>query len=442
MDREWVVNADLEVRDEATAPILPSRVEALGLLRASLGIGYGPVLLTGEAGAGKSWLWQRLMGESETRVLAIDLAPATEPEALYRTIGHRLGLSERRSLTAERLALGEHLRERAEDGRSWTLVLDEAHTGSDAVLEEVRILSNRLGRPDGFAGLILVGQTGLARRLTSQPLEGLGTRLAARIHLRPIDADEARELLTRQWRERAWSTMEIETLHRDAAGNPRRLLRLAQARLGRGALAIMPSPAPLAVRETNGNGRNGKGQVKEEPEAVSRPVAAAVVPTEPPRQTGSQRPMPLLGSSKPPIHVEDGLIEVGWDPTRVDDEAELAPARKEPMGASVDVAHRSGPGLMSAGASLEGSEETIDDHYAALQAWNEWAQNQGRAPVPPTVPPADSLPSDLHDAAEEELKADGATPQASGSNVWVEGPDSFAPYSQLFSRLRPSKDPG
>jgi hypothetical protein len=162
-------------------------------------------------------------------------------------------------------------------------------------------------------------------------------------------------------------------------------------------------------------------------------------PMIPPAPSAVARAAPLLGPAKPPIVEEDGLIEVGWEPTAAesDDEAGV-------LGASVEVstAGRSGARTVAAAGAKDGVEEPVNDHYAALQAWNEWARNQGRGPANPPLSPAELLPADLAEAAEEELKADGAPPLGSGSNVWAEGPDSFAPYSQLFSRLRPSKDAG
>ncbi len=163
-------------------------------MRAAIEARTGPVLLTGEAGVGKTWLWHRLRSEmpGSWRWVSVDLSPANDPAEFYRLIGYGLGLSGADRPDASRLALAEFLQEGAVDGKRWVLVVDEAHSVSAAVLEEVRILANRLGHSDGFGALILVGQTALARRLATRPLAALAARLSAQVHLRPLDADEAR----------------------------------------------------------------------------------------------------------------------------------------------------------------------------------------------------------------------------------------------------------
>src|SRR5262249_1291601 len=86
------------------------------------------------------------------------------------------------------------------------------------------------------------------------------------------------------------------------------------------------------------------------------------------------------------------------------------------------------------GYALE-SEETISDHYAALQAWNEWAGNQGRVSAPST---AEGTPAPIT----PDLDAESPSPPLSpgSSDVWAEGQQEFAPYSQLFSRIRQRRD--
>lgn len=360
MDRDWS-------RDRAeSGPVLPSRRAALEALRRAVATGSGPALLTGEPGAGKTWLVGRLRRESEgrgpdaPRWLAVDLAPTTNPADLLRSIAVGLGLLTDGQPTAGalRLALTDCLTERSTDSRRWALVIDEAHLATPEVLEEVRVLSNRLGQPDGFAALVLVGQTSLARRLATRPLAALEARLSARVHLDPIDADEARALLGP-----GLDDAEVERRHRDAAGNPGRLLRQARS---------VTAPGP-------------RRSIRVEP---AQPVPPPSVP---------------LVQARPPLLVEDGLIEVGWD-----SEPEDTPG---PVGEASPAPHDATPPT----APAPPVDEVVDDPYAALQAWNEWSANQGRL-----GPGAGGEASALRD----------------NPNLRAEGQEEFAPYSQLFSRRR------
>src|SRR5690242_3012115 len=93
---------------------LPTRAAALAECRAGLEAGGGPVLVTGEAGVGKTWLARALAdGTGDRRWAAVDLTPATGPADLFRAIGQALGLPIPDTLGAARQALAEDLAERA-----------------------------------------------------------------------------------------------------------------------------------------------------------------------------------------------------------------------------------------------------------------------------------------------------------------------------------------
>ncbi len=114
------------------------------------------------------------------------------------------------------------------------------------------------------------------------------------------------------------------------------------------------------------------------------------------------------------------MIEVGWD------------AEPEALTAVDTVTP---PPVLGPADEERSVEERVDDHYAALQAWREWARNQNRsAEAPAAKEVTDSL-----DPSEPDLLPDEPLAEAR-PNVWVEGQHSFAPYGQLFSRMRPSKD--
>jgi len=383
----------------AVGRALPSRLAALGLCRAALAAEEpGPVLLTGEAGSGKTWLGNRLIDgwAADRRWLAVDLAPTSDPADLHRALGRGLGLPD---CARTRGGLAEFLAEADDDGRRWSLMVDEAHNASAEVLEELRLLSNRLGRPGGFAALLLMGQTRLARRLGTIPLAAMAARIAARVHLRPIDADEGRDLLAGRFPGRPWGGAEADHLHREAGGNPRRLLRLA---------------APLAARA---------GSLAAPPD---RPESIGTIPG-PTLLPGSR-----LGASRPPLRVEDGLIEVGWDGPE--------PAA-EPATEAATVPSAVTQDIELPSELTVGDKEVVHDHYAALQAWNEWARNQGRQPAVGvessalTADPSEPEPEPEPEPDEE------SRPYPGDTNVWADEQHGFAPYSQLFSRLKQAANP-
>ncbi|HWE38035.1 MAG TPA: AAA family ATPase [Isosphaeraceae bacterium] len=375
---------------EAETLLLPSRADALDTCRAALAAADGPVLVTGAAGTGKTWILGPLAAGHAGRLewVPIDLPPTAGSADLFAAIAGALGFGELQGddLRSIRGRLAEFLAERAEDGRRLALAIDEAHNASLEALEDIRLISNRLGRPDGFEALVLLGQTPLGRRLATPGLEALAARLSSRVHLGPIDADEAALLLNDRRQGRPWPIAEVERLHRQAAGNPRRLLRLAA------------SPRPPVVD-------------------LSRTSTTSPKPEPAP----SRATIPLIGEARPPLRVEEGLIEVGWDPGLESRNEAQAVADTSPASPVAETVER------------------IDDHYAALQAWDEWARNQGRQPALALRPaPEREFRREDESAVEPVEAVPGPVP--GHPNVWAEGEQPFAPYSQLFSRLKHSRD--
>ncbi len=355
----------------------------------------GPILITGEAGVGKTWLARRIAAEVREPLswIMVDMTPAVDATDLLRLITHKLGLETRGSLGQLRLELADFLQERAGDGRCWGLVIDELHLATTEVLEEIRVLSNRLNMTDGFASIILIGQSSLARRLSTRTLASLEDRLVLRVHLRPLDVDEAQQLLERAGVRTPEDVDEIDRRHCSARGNPRQLLRqtprVSNPAPARKSQAPVPQPAP-------------QRSVREE------------IPTS------TQTPSARIGETKPPLRVEDGLIEVGWS---ADNDSEIPP---DSIPEKLEQ-----PGL---------AEETIQDHYAALQAWQEWETNQPLSSAEGSAADASLDVSAVFGDPNERAKSNTEEAESSLGNVRVEGEHGFAPYSQLFSRMKQAND--
>ncbi len=388
---------------------------ALNLCRLALpcaerdGSASGPVLLTGEAGAGKTWLWRQLEAEPEAagRWVGVDLTPANDPRDFYRLIAHELGLDGAvgPDPAASRVGLVDFLAARLAEGERVGLVVEEAHNLSAEVWEEVRVLANRLDRPGGFAGMLLVGQTALAARFSTRPFAAIEARLAARVHLGPIDVAEAKQLLDHARPGHSWDGEEVEALHRDASGNPRRLLRMVrQAPSPRRAARVVEPPAIA----------------RPAPAELPRPVPAPT-PAQVPDPIQATRNSPLTGPERPPIRVEENMIEVGWSPD------DLATSKDEP--------DDGGPRRLSPTVPVQGGEEAVRDHYAALQAWREWAENQAGPAPKAATPPAFEDDEDEIEDDEPEL------PAPVRPTVRAEGEQKFAPFGHLFSKMAQAIEP-
>ena len=69
------------------------------------------------------------------------------------------------------------------------------------------------------------------------------------------------------------------------------------------------------------------------------------------------------------------MIEVGWEPTR-DLYSSSEPEVLELSGNTEPAME-----LLERPRAFPEGDEPVDDHYAALRAWSEWAKNQGRVPL-------------------------------------------------------------
>lgn len=450
MDRVWAGTngaSDLSRRSPSEDFALPSRGEAIVAVRPAIEAQVGPVLMTGEAGVGKTWLWRRLQSEMSPnwRWSVLDVPPVIDPAALYHLIGHGLGLPASAVADEARLALADFLREANADGVRWALVLDEAHNGSAMLFEEVRLLANRLGRPDGFSAMLLVGQTSLACRLATRPLKSLAVRLAAHVHLRCLDVAEARALLNCLLPTLGWDEPTLERHHRDAGGNPRGMLLAARYAIASPGRRLLERP-------------------RTDPTLPPVRPRLATDAADNPREIWGT---PIVGPMRPPLRVGDGMIEVGWEPSP-DAGAEagaepgsttaIAPSPL-PVTESIDapvppVAPVRSPMVgrphLETDPDPEPEPETdpetetvepIEDHYAALQAWNDRSRNQDR--VLPAGTRDDTM-EPVSPAGGADLEADvDPLPDMHGQphpSVWIEGQHGFAPYGQLFSRLRQARD--
>jgi len=418
-----------------------SRRDALARLRKNISQGGSEVaLLTGEPGTGKTWLWRRLVQElpANWRWLSVDMSEALDALEFLRLIGHGLGIKAGDRLGAVRLELARALQDDSSDGRSWLLVVENAQNASSQVWNEIQALAHAMEASEGFTALVLVGPTELTRLLGTRRLTALATRMRTHVHLLSLDLDESLELAKSRGDLQNPDRSSLEELHRDSRGNPRRLLQL----LGNGiwataapavtsqpaALPRLPEPPaqPVAAR----SGTTAEPVSRAIPAPDRGPVASALESPATAQQSRPPAAAPLV-PSRPPLRVEEGLIEVGWGGSLEAEEAVSA-------GDSIE------PTVAVPPACEEGelpSEEMIEDHYAALQAWTEWAKNRGRASSPNAPAASDqAVREQMADATTGTALEEQDTEEAFvPPGLRAELQHDHAPYSQLFSRLRQSK---
>ena len=208
---------------------------AIAHLTYGLAQGEGFIIVTGEVGAGKTTLIERLLCQIDHDTYAVARINTTQVsgEDLFHLAMAGFGMNEPDATKATLLLrFEEMLRYYLTVDRRCLLIVDEVQNLSLAALEELRMLSNIT--EDGRVSLqtILMGQPNFRRMLVSPDFDQLRQRVLASCHLGPLQAEETRayiehRLVTVGWRGLpGWDDAAFAAAHVYSGGIPRRINRL------------------------------------------------------------------------------------------------------------------------------------------------------------------------------------------------------------------------
>lgn len=179
----------------------PRHEEVLSKLMRAIRGRMGLMVLTGEAGTGKTVLLERL-GDylaAESMQFALLLDARLSAEEFYEFLAYDLALPcTRKAKVAVLAALRELLIEQAGIGTTAALLIDDAHHLEWEVLEEIRMLDNLQHRTGRLLQTVLCGSPELERRLESEELCQFGERVAVRFHLQPSSEEETSQWIQRE----------------------------------------------------------------------------------------------------------------------------------------------------------------------------------------------------------------------------------------------------
>jgi general secretion pathway protein A len=170
----------------------PVNREALVTLHYGIEARKGFVIITGEAGTGKTTLLRMLMHNLDSAIhTAFVFNPRLTFTALLRFILSDLGVTtsakDRLKLTDQ---LNSHLIEQLKKGHTVALLVDEAQALSDEILEELRLLSNLETDQEKLIQIVLMGQPELESKLDQPELRQLKQRVTLRCRLLPLTEHE------------------------------------------------------------------------------------------------------------------------------------------------------------------------------------------------------------------------------------------------------------
>ena len=152
----------------------------------------GFIALTGEVGTGKTTMLECLRDflDQQQIPFAFLFNSQLTPEQFFEMIAWDFDLPGARTKTAVLFALNDMLLQRAQEGRTTVLIVDEAHNLEWSVLEEIRLLGNLENRRGKLIQVIIAGQPELDQKLDAPQYRQLKQRIALRCTLQPFDEPE------------------------------------------------------------------------------------------------------------------------------------------------------------------------------------------------------------------------------------------------------------
>jgi general secretion pathway protein A len=178
----------------------PSHREAFAGLLYAISRRKGFVVLTGEAGTGKTSLLRALIRSTDTAKFCVILTPRLNSDEFLEMALLDFGVAEVPASKSQRIyKLQEILLELRLQGKAPVLMVDEAHTLSPETLEEIRLLTNFETSEEKLLQIVLAGQDDLAATLNREDLRQLKQRIEVRMDLKPLTSSEVGAYMRYRW---------------------------------------------------------------------------------------------------------------------------------------------------------------------------------------------------------------------------------------------------
>jgi len=372
----------------------PSYETALAELMFGIEAHRGLLVLTGEAGTGKTTLmrhflqWLKDRQFSSSYIFHSHLDPAELFEFILRDFGVAVESTKKSDLLA---TLHRWLHARQAEGDSPVIIIDEAQALSLRTLGELNLLLNLENVRGKLVQIVLAGQPELEEKLRRPESRALRQRIMVRCRLPLLSLEETQEYIASRLRGAGGSGAQtfpaetVETIYSYARGVPRVVNLLCEQ-------ALIGAYADRCTTVSPGNVR----RVAAEFDLVGEPFRA----THQDFKFAPKFPVSLTTAAQ--------MMSV----------ADAPAAAKVPVTTEVPAAERA----MAATATTAETAAPVAQAqaYQAASAIAETIQPQ---PIPDSIVMADAKPSMVPETREHEGLAAGATPERLVLNSALETPE-------------------